>query len=157
MPIRVGQGFDVHPFSGDPGRVLVLGGVRFDGERGLDGHSDADVVAHACADAILGGAGLGDIGQHFPSSDPRWEGADSVDLLARAASMVRDARWDIGNVDCTVVCEHPKLSARRVEMQDRLSAAVGAPVSVKASTTDGLGMLGRREGIACLAVAVLVQ
>jgi 2-C-methyl-D-erythritol 2,4-cyclodiphosphate synthase len=85
MPIRVGQGFDVHPFSGDPGRVLVLGGVRFDGERGLDGHSDADVVAHACADAILGGAGLGDIGQHFPSSDPRWEGADSVDLLARAA------------------------------------------------------------------------
>jgi 2-C-methyl-D-erythritol 2,4-cyclodiphosphate synthase len=157
MPIRVGQGFDVHPFSGDPGRALVLGGVRFDGERGLAGHSDADVVAHACTDAILGGAGLGDIGQHFPSSDPQWEGADSVELLARGASMVRDAGWGIGNVDCTVVCEQPKLSGRRVEMQDRLSAAVGAPVSVKASTTDGLGMLGRREGIGCLAVAVLVQ
>jgi 2-C-methyl-D-erythritol 2,4-cyclodiphosphate synthase len=157
MRVRVGQGFDVHPFSDDDDRVLVLGGVTFAGERGLAGHSDADVVAHACADAILGAAALGDIGEHFPSSDPRWAGADSIALLAHVASMVRDERWTIGNVDCTVVCERPRVVPHRSEMQARLSEAAGAPVTVKASTTDGLGALGRSEGVACLAVAVLVQ
>ncbi|MGA1163024.1 MAG: 2-C-methyl-D-erythritol 2,4-cyclodiphosphate synthase, partial [Ilumatobacteraceae bacterium] len=97
---RVGQGFDVHRFSDDPTRILVLGGVVFDGERGLDGHSDADAVAHACADALLGAAGLGDIGQHFPDTDPKWKGANSLALLAEVVRLVQAERWTIGNIDC---------------------------------------------------------
>lgn len=153
--IRVGQGFDIHAFSEDPARRLVLGGVVFDGEPGLAGHSDADVVAHACADALLGAAGLGDIGQHFPDTDERWRGADSIELLAEAVRRVRDAGWEPGNVDCAVVCERPRLAPRRAEMQRRLSDAVGAPVTVKGNRAEGLGALGRAEGIACLAVAVV--
>lgn len=156
MRVRVGQGFDVHRMSDDPARRLVLGGVVFDGP-GLAGHSDADVVAHAAAEALLGAAGLGDLGEHFPDTDPRWAGADSVALLAAVAAMVRDAGWEPGNVDCSVVCEHPKLAPRRAEMQDRLSAAVGAPVSVKGRRPEGLGALGRREGVACWAVAVVTR
>ena len=111
MPVtRVGQGFDVHPFSDDPARRLVLGGVVFDGERGLAGHSDADVIAHAVTDALLGAAGLGDIGQHFPDTDPALAGADSIELLRRAVADVRAAGWEPGNVDCTVVLEAPKLA-----------------------------------------------
>lgn len=155
MRVRVGQGFDVHRFADDPARRLVLGGVEFDGERGLVGHSDADAVAHACADALLGAAGLGDLGQHFPDTDPRWEGADSVALLAEVARMVRAGGWEIGNVDCSVVCESPKLAPRRAEMQDRLSAACSAPVSVTGRHAEGLGALGRGEGVACIAVAVV--
>jgi 2-C-methyl-D-erythritol 2,4-cyclodiphosphate synthase len=155
MSVRVGQGFDVHAFTDDPGRVLVLGGVRFEGERGLAGHSDADAVAHAAADALLGAAGLGDIGQHFPDTDARWKGADSLGLLAEAARMVRAAGWEPGNVDCAVVCERPKLAPRRDEMQANLSAAVGAPVTVKGNRAEGLGAIGRVEGIACFAVAVV--
>lgn len=155
MTVRVGQGFDVHAFSDAPGRVLVLGGVVFDGEPGLIGHSDADVIAHACADALLGAAGLGDIGQHFPDTDPRWAGADSVGLLREVAGRVREAGWEPGNVDCAVVCERPKLAPRRDAMQDRLTAAVGAPVTVKGNRAEGLGALGRAEGIACFAVAVV--
>lgn len=152
---RVGQGFDIHRFSDDPARVLVLGGVVFDGERGLHGHSDADAVAHACADALLGAAGLGDIGQHFPDTDPQWKGANSLELLAEVVRLVRDERWTIGNVDCSVVCEEPKLAPRRDDMQHALSSVVGAPVTVKGRRAEGLGALGRREGIACWAVAVL--
>ena len=155
--VRVGQGFDIHRFSDDPSRPLVLGGVRFDGEPGLHGHSDADAVAHAVADALLGAAGLGDIGQHFPDTDPQWEGADSLRLLAEAVRRVRAAGWEPGNVDCSVICEAPKLAPRRAEMEQRLSEAAGAPVSVKGRRAEGLGTLGRREGIACLAVAVVVQ
>ncbi len=155
MTVRVGQGFDVHAFSEAPDRVLVLGGVVFDGEPGLVGHSDADVVAHACADALLGAAGLGDIGQHFPDTDPRWAGADSLELLAEVATRVRAAGWEPGNVDCAVVCERPKLAPRRDAMQERLTAAVGAPVTVKGNRAEGLGALGRAEGIACFAVAVV--
>jgi 2-C-methyl-D-erythritol 2,4-cyclodiphosphate synthase len=155
MTVRVGQGFDVHAFSDAPDRVLVLGGVVFDGEPGLVGHSDADVIAHACADALLGAAGLGDIGQHFPDTDPGWAGADSIGLLAEVAGRVRAAGWEPGNVDCAVVCESPKLAPRRDAMQDRLSAAVGAPVTVKGNRAEGLGALGRAEGIACFAVAVV--
>lgn len=157
MIVRVGQGFDVHRFSDDPQRPLVLGGVVFEGTRGLVGHSDADAVAHAVADALLGAAGLGDIGQHFPDTDPRWKGADSLVLLAEVASMLGAAGWQVGNVDCSVVCEEPKLAPRRDEMQRRLSAAAGAPVTVKGRRAEGLGALGRREGIACWAVAVITQ
>ena len=154
--IRVGQGFDIHRFSDDPARVLVLGGVQFPGERGLEGHSDADVVAHAVTDALLGAAGLGDIGSHFPDSDPALAGADSIDLLCRAVADVRAAGWEPANVDCTVVAEHPKLASRREVMQERLSVAVGAPATVKGKRAEGLGALGRAEGVACWAVALLV-
>jgi 2-C-methyl-D-erythritol 2,4-cyclodiphosphate synthase len=154
--VRVGSGFDVHPFAGDDARPLVLGGVVFDGERGLAGHSDADAVAHAVADALLGAAGLGDIGTHFPDTDPAWAGADSIGLLRRVAALVREAGWQPGNVDCTVVLEAPKLAARRAEMEEQLSGAVGAPVTVKGKRAEGLGALGRGEGIACFAVALVV-
>lgn len=151
----VGIGFDVHRFSDDPRRPLVLGGVLFEGELGLDGHSDADAVAHACCDAILGVAGLGDIGTLFPDDDERWRGADSLALLAEAAARVRGAGRRIGNIDCNVVAERPKLAPRRAEMQARLSEAVGAPVTVRGKRAESLGSLGRGEGIACWAVAVL--
>lgn len=151
----VGIGFDVHRFSDDPQRSLVLGGVLFEGERGLDGHSDADAIAHACCDAILGVAGLGDIGTLFPDDDERWRGADSLALLAEAAAQVRGTGRRIGNIDCSVVAERPKLAPRRTEMQARLSAAAGAPVTVRGKRAESLGALGRGEGIACMAVAVL--
>ena len=153
--IRVGQGFDIHPFSDDPARPLVLGGVTFPEGPGLAGHSDADVVAHAVTDALLGAAGLGDIGQHFPDDDPAWEGADSIDLLGRAVTDVRAAGWQPQNVDCTVVLEAPKLAPHRDAMCERLSAAVGAPVTIKGKRAEGLGALGRSEGVACLAVALV--
>jgi 2-C-methyl-D-erythritol 2,4-cyclodiphosphate synthase len=155
--VRVGQGFDIHRFSDDPARPLVLGGVTFAGARGLHGHSDADAVAHAATDALLGAAGLGDIGEHFPDTDPRWKGADSLVLLRHAASLVREAGWHVGNVDCSVVCETPKLAPHRAEMQRRLSDAAGAPVTVKGRRAEGLGALGRQEGIACWANAVIVK
>jgi len=151
----VGQGFDVHPFSDDPARPLVLGGVTFPEGPGLAGHSDADVVAHAVTDALLGAAGLGDIGQHFPDTDPAWAGADSIELLCRAVADVRAAGWQPQNVDCTVVLETPKLAPHRDAMSGRLSAAVGAPVTIKGKRAEGLGALGRGEGIACFAVALV--
>jgi 2-C-methyl-D-erythritol 2,4-cyclodiphosphate synthase len=153
--LRVGQGYDVHPFSDDPERALVLGGVAFPGERGLDGHSDADVIAHAVIDALLGAAGLGDIGGHFPDTDPAWAGADSIDLLCRAVADVRAAGWQPQNVDCTVVLDAPRLAPRREAIHERLAAAVGAPVTVKGKRPEGLGALGRGEGVACLAVALV--
>lgn len=153
--LRVGLGFDVHPFSDDAARPLLLGGVRFDGERGLDGHSDSDVVAHACADALLGAAGLGDIGQLFPDTDAAYAGADSMALLGMVAERVRRAGWTTSNLDCSVVLERPKLAPRRADMQARLTEVIGAPVSVKAKRAEGLGSLGRGEGIACWAVALL--
>lgn len=155
MSVRVGQGFDVHAFSDDPNRTLVLGGVTFPGERALAGHSDADVVAHACADALLGAAGLGDLGEHFADTDPRWAGADSIELLAEVVTRVHAAGWMPGNVDCTVICESPKLAVRRDEMQARLSEATGAHITVKGKRAEGLGALGRSEGIACWAVALV--
>ncbi|MGZ8713593.1 MAG: 2-C-methyl-D-erythritol 2,4-cyclodiphosphate synthase [Mycobacterium sp.] len=154
--VRVGQGFDIHRFSDDPARRLVLGGVQFEGP-GLHGHSDADVIAHAVIDALLGAAGLGDIGEHFPDTDPRWKGADSLVLLAHAGTLVRAGGWTIGNVDCSVVCDSPKLAPHRVEMQANLSNACGAPVGVKGRRAEGLGALGRGEGIACWAVAVITK
>jgi 2-C-methyl-D-erythritol 2,4-cyclodiphosphate synthase len=151
---RVGLGFDIHPFSDEPGRRLVLAGVTIEG-RGLAGHSDADAVAHAICDALLGAAGLGDIGTHFPDDDPAYAGAESTRLLAEVVQTVK-ARWDIGNVDATVVIEAPRLAPHREEMERRLVAIVGAPVSIKAKRAEALGALGRREGVACFAVALLM-
>ena len=150
---RIGLGVDAHAF-GD-GVPLVLGGVRLDHPRGLVGHSDGDVVAHALTDALLGAAGLGDLGQHFPDTDPTWAGADSLRILAAVAGMVRAAGWELGNVDVSVVCEAPKLASHRAAMEANLSAAAAAPVTVKGRRAEGLGALGRREGIACWAVAVI--
>jgi len=156
-PVRVGQGFDVHAWGDDLSRPLVLGGCRFPDLPGLVGHSDGDAVAHAVADAMLGAAGLGDIGQQFPDDDPALAGADSIELLRRVAGTVRDEGWTLGNADCSVVCETPKLAPVRDEMQRRLSDAAGGPVTVKGRRPEGLGALGRGEGIACFAVAVLLR
>ena len=152
--MRVGMGFDVHPFSDDPDRVMVLGGVRFDGP-GLAGHSDADVISHAVADALLGAAGLGDIGMHFGDTDPRWAGADSLELLAAVVLAVAGAGFRVANVDCSVVLEAPKLAPQRDAVQRALSDVVGAPVTVKGKRAEGLGSIGRGEGVACWAVALL--
>lgn len=153
--IRIGNGFDVHRFTDDPQRRLVLGGCVFEGERGLAGHSDADAIAHAVADALLGAAGLGDIGQQFPDTDDQWHGADSILLLRQVAELLGAEGWSASNVDCNVVCEAPKLAPRRAEMERILSDAIGAPVTVKGRRPEGLGALGRREGIACWAVAMI--
>lgn len=157
MQVRVGQGFDVHPFVDDADRPLVLGGVVFESHLALRGHSDADVIAHACTDALLGAAGLGDIGQMFPDTDPAWAGADSIGMLAEATRRVREAGWEPGNVDASVVTDHPKLAPARADMQRRLTDAVGAPVTVKGRRPEGLGSLGRGEGVACWAVAVVTR
>lgn len=159
MQVRVGQGFDVHRFADapEPGRVLVLGGVAFPGEPTLVGHSDADVIAHAAADALLGAAGLGDIGQHYPDTDPAWKGADSLRILADVASKVTALGWSIGNVDCSVVCESPRIASVRDEMVRNLSAAAGAPVTVKGRRAEGLGAIGRKEGIMCFASAIITK
>jgi len=154
---RVGNGFDIHPWSDDPARALVLGGVRFAGGRGLAGHSDADVIAHACTDALLGAAGLGDIGTMFPDTEERWRDADSVALLAESARLVRGAGWQPQNIDCTVVLDAPRLTGARVEMQRRLAEAVGAPVTVKGKRTEGVGALGRGEGVIAWAVALIAR
>jgi 2-C-methyl-D-erythritol 2,4-cyclodiphosphate synthase len=151
---RVGQGYDIHPFSTDPGRRMVLAGIVLPGP-GLAGHSDADVVAHAVADALLGATGMGDIGSHFPDTDPAFEGIDSMELLARVVLSVTES-YRIGNVDVTVVLEEPKVAPHREAMQRRLQDVVGAPVSVKAKRGEGLGAIGRREGVAALAVALVV-
>lgn len=154
MNPRVGLGFDIHPFTDDPDRPLVLGGITLEG-RGLAGHSDADAVAHAVSDALLGAAGLGDIGDHFPDDDPAYARADSMELLARVVLTV-STHYEIGNIDVSVVTEAPRLAPHRDEMQARLSDVVGAPVSVKAKRAESLGALGRGEGIACFAVALLL-
>lgn len=154
---RVGQSVDIHARSGDPARTLVLGGVTFPEEPGLAGHSDADVVAHACIDALLAAAGLGDIGQMFPDTDPALEGADSIELLRRAAGAVRAAGWRIGNVDCSVVLDRPKLVPVKARMEENLSEAAGASVTVTGRRTEGVGALGRGEGIVAWAVALVAR
>jgi 2-C-methyl-D-erythritol 2,4-cyclodiphosphate synthase len=155
--LRVGHGIDVHRFSDDPDRPLVLGGVLVTGEgvRGLHGHSDGDAIAHAVSDAVLGAAGLGDLGRHAPDTDPVWEGADSLELLAEVVGLARDAGWVPVNADCTVVAERPRLSPLADQMAARMGGALGAPVNVKATRAEGLGALGRAEGIACVAVVLL--
>lgn len=153
--IRVGQGFDVHPWSDDPADELVLGGVHIEGARGLVGHSDSDVIAHACTDAVLGAIGMGDIGQLFPDTDDTLAGANSVGLLAEAVSAVRSVGWDIANIDCTIVLDEPKIAPIRGEMERNLAAAVGAPVAIKGKRTEGVAALA--EGVQCFAVALVYK
>jgi 2-C-methyl-D-erythritol 2,4-cyclodiphosphate synthase len=154
--LRVGIGVDAHALA--EGVPLVLGGVEFASDRGLAGHSDGDVVAHALIDAVLGAAALGDIGTFFPSDAAEWEGASSLDLLARAYAQVRDAGWELANADCILVGEEPRIAPLRGAMQARLAETLGVEpgnVTVRATTTDGLGFTGRGEGLAALAVALL--
>lgn len=148
--MRVGIGYDSHRFA--DGRRLVLGGVEIEHPLGLEGHSDADVVTHAVIDALLGAAREGDIGALFPPTDERWQDADSVDLLRVAVGRISGA---VANVDATVICEQPAIGPYRAEMQRVLGEALAAPVSVKATTNEGMGAIGRGEGIACFAVALL--
>jgi 2-C-methyl-D-erythritol 2,4-cyclodiphosphate synthase len=158
MDIRVGQGFDVHALV--EGRPLILGGVTIPYERGLLGHSDADALLHALCDALLGAAALGDIGRHFPDTDPTWRGADSRGLLRAVAAKVRAAGFDIGNVDATIVAQAPRMAPHIPAMVACIAADLGiAPdrVNVKAKTTERLGFTGRGEGIAAEAVALLVR
>ena len=158
MTMRIGTGFDVHALV--PGRALILGGVTIPHPRGLAGHSDADVLLHAIADALLGALALGDLGVHFPDSDARWKGADSRALLRHVASLVAGLGWDIGNVDATVIAQAPRLAPFVAAMRANIAADLGcdpARVSVKATTTERLGFTGREEGIAAQAVVLLTQ
>jgi 2-C-methyl-D-erythritol 2,4-cyclodiphosphate synthase len=154
--VRTGLGFDTHAFA--PGRRLILGGVDVPHEQGLSGHSDADVLTHAVIDALLGAAALGDIGQHFPDTDPRFEGADSIGLLRTVVAELDGRGWEIGNVDATVVLERPKLAPHRDAIRSSLAAAIGLPleaVNLKATTGERMGFVGRGEGAAALAVATI--
>jgi 2-C-methyl-D-erythritol 2,4-cyclodiphosphate synthase len=157
MSARAGIGYDSHRF--EEGRRLVLGGVEVPGAaRGLAGHSDADVVAHAAIDALLGAAGLGDIGQHYPDDDPRWEDADSVTLLEEVSEFLRDHGWEVRHLDATVICQEPRLSPYRDAMRARLADAVGTvplEVNMKFKSNEGMGFVGRGEGVAVLAVATV--
>lgn len=156
--IRTGIGYDVHQFAED--RALVLGGVRIAHERGLLGHSDADVLLHAIADALLGAAALGDIGAHFPPSDPAFKDADSVRLLEESCRLVRQAGYEIGNVDATVIAEAPRINPHVAAMRAAIAAACGIgvdDVSVKATTNERMGFVGREEGIAALAIATIMR
>ncbi|HEX2375265.1 MAG TPA: 2-C-methyl-D-erythritol 2,4-cyclodiphosphate synthase [Actinomycetota bacterium] len=157
-PLRVGQGVDAHPLVA--GRPLVLGGVRVPFELGLDGHSDADVVAHAACDAVLGAAGLPDLGHHFPSADPRWKGASSIDLCRTVAGLVAASGWAPVNLDVVVLCDRPRLGHLTGGMAANLAGALGlepARVRVTAKATDGLGFCGRGEGIAATAVCLAAE
>ncbi len=154
--IRIGTGYDAHRLA--PGRPLVLGGVTIDHPQGLEGHSDADVLMHAVADALLGAAALGDLGAHFPSADPGLAGADSAGLLRRVAVMLAEARWRAVNVDATLIAERPRLAPHIPAMRANLARALELPeaqVSVKATTTDGMGFAGQEQGIAAQAVALI--
>ena len=156
MNVRVGLGCDLHPLV--EGRRLVRGGVEIEHERGAAGHSDADAVAHAVKDALLGAAAMGDIGTHFPDDDPQYKDADSIELLRRVVEMLEAESWEIGNVDVTVVLQRPKLAPYIPEMRKNLAAALGideGSVSIKAKTGEGLGPVGREEAVAAHAIALL--
>jgi len=154
--LRIGLGVDAHAFS--DGVQLVLGGVAIESPRGLAGHSDGDVIAHALIDALLGGAGLGDIGSLFPPGEPEWEGASSLDLLRRAAAQVHEAGWELVNADCVLIGEEPRIAPLREQMRECLAEAVGVDaerINVRATTTDKLGFTGRGQGLAAQAVALV--
>lgn len=157
-PFAIGQGYDVHQFA--PNRPLVLGGVQIPHDRGLLGHSDADVLLHALCDALLGAAGLGDIGYFFPNTDEKWKGADSMELLAHVMKELEKAGWSVGNVDCMLIAEEPKVAPHIQSMKERIAPALGCDLSrvgIKATTNEGMGFVGRREGIAAIAVALLFR
>jgi 2-C-methyl-D-erythritol 2,4-cyclodiphosphate synthase len=150
MALRVGIGYDSHRFA--EGERLVIGGVEIEHDRGLTGHSDADVLAHAVIDALLGACGLGDLGELFPPDEEEWRDADSIDMLRVALGQVPGA---VANVDVTLICEEPKLTPYKAQIASRLTEVLSAPVSIKASTNEGMGAIGRGEGIACIAVALV--
>jgi 2-C-methyl-D-erythritol 2,4-cyclodiphosphate synthase len=156
MSARTGIGYDSHRF--EEGRKLMLGGVEIDSDRGLAGHSDADVLTHAIIDALLGAAGLGDIGQHFPDSDEQWRDADSLDLLAQVCTFLEEHGWRVVHVDSTVICQAPTLGPYRDEIRQTLAANIGInrlEVNVKFTTNEGMGAIGRGEGVAVMAVATV--
>jgi len=156
MSLRVGLGYDVHRVKA--GRPLVLGGVKFESDWGLEGHSDADVLIHAVGDALLGAAGLGDLGEHFPAGDPQWKNASSIDLLQRIVKLLGERGARVENVDVMLVAEAPKLAPHRAAMCANIAGAIGVTpdrVSVKATTNETLGAIGRREGLAAFAVALV--
>ena len=156
MTLRVGLGYDVHRVKA--GRPLVLGGVRMESDWGLDGHSDADVLSHAVGDALLGAAGLGDLGEHFPPGDARWKDVSSLDLLARIVALLKERGAQVVNVDVMLIAEAPKIAPHRSAMCARIAGALGVPataVSIKATTNETLGAIGRREGLAAMAVALV--
>lgn len=155
--MRVGQGLDVHRFSDDPARPLVLGGVVIPGSPGLEGHSDADAATHALCDALLGAAGLGDLGTFFPDTDPGIAGVDSMELLQRVLGLLEEQGWVPVNGDVTIVAQRPRIAPHREAMAAALSAKAGCPVSVKATTTEGLGPIGAGEGIAASAVVLIEE
>ena len=156
--MRIGHGYDVHRLV--EGRDLILGGVKIDYEKGLDGHSDADVLLHAVSDALLGAAGLGDIGRHFPDTDPKYKGADSLELLREVYRKISENGYRVGNIDVTMIAQRPKLKDFIPQMQDNIAAAVGVTpdrVNVKATTEERLGFTGTGEGMSCHAVCLLEE
>ena len=153
---RIGSGFDVHRY--EEGRPMVLGGVTIPYEEGLKGHSDADVVLHAVMDSMLGAAGMGDIGEHFPDSDDRYKGISSMELLRRVAEMIAGAGYTVGNIDVTVICEEPKIGPHKQAMKDAVRSVLGdVDINIKGTTTEGLGYTGRKEGIACHSICLLTR
>jgi len=158
MNFRVGNGFDFHPLK--PGRRLILGGVEIPHDSGLDGHSDADVAAHAIANAVLGALGLGDLGSHFPDTDARYRDANSIEILTAVWGLATAARWRLGNADLTIFAQRPRLSPHIATMRARLASALGATpadVNVKAASPEGLGALGRGDGMAAAAIVMIVH
>ena len=152
--MRIGQGFDSHQWDDDLSKPLILGGVKFDSDSSLKGHSDGDVIIHACIDALLGAAGLGDIGMLFPDNDPAYKNVDSSELLEIVVSKLHDENWEVINVDCSVIAEQPKISSRKSEIESKISKILGAPFSVKGKHPEGLEAL---NGIMCLAVALIQE
>lgn len=156
MEFRIGNGFDVHKF--DENRKLILGGVQVPFDKGLAGHSDADVLLHAAMDALLGAAGMGDIGRHFPDTDDRYKGISSVKLLEEVAGIIKNEGFEVGNLDITLICERPKIAKYTDDMKNVIAGVLGCPktsVNIKGTTTEGLGFTGRGEGIACMASCIL--
>ncbi|NLI03942.1 MAG: 2-C-methyl-D-erythritol 2,4-cyclodiphosphate synthase [Actinomycetaceae bacterium] len=155
--MRVGTGFDVHAFCDDPNRTLYLACLPWPGEQALEGHSDADVIAHAACDAILIASGIGDLGAIFGTGQPQWDGASGETLLKESLRLVREDGWQIANISVQMLGQKPRFLPRKAEAEERMSAIVGAPVSVSASTTDHLGFIGRKEGLAAIATALLFR
>ena len=152
--MRIGQGFDSHQWDDDLSKPLILGGVKFDSDSSLKGHSDGDVIIHACIDALLGAAGLGDIGVLFPDNDPAYENFDNSELLKIVVSKLHDENWEVINVDCSVIAEQPKISSRKSEIESKISKILGAPFSVKGKHPEGLDSL---NGVMCLAVSLIQE